>query len=197
MHNWLRDGTEPPVSSIPSVGNDTLVPVARYAGAFPVIAGTVLPREANGLPRLDYGQSFADGGAIPPHPRATGGAYTVLVPLADAHGNDIAGIRPPMLTAPLGTYTGWNLRGPGHAPGRLFPFMGAYIPFPETDEQATLTGDTRPAILSRFPTAESYMDAIRAAAEQLLADGFIVEAGVAEFVSHAGRWGAVNHVHSL
>ena len=197
MQNWLRDGTEPPASSIPSVGDGTLVPVARYVEDFPGIAGVTLPRDANGLPRLDYGEEFARGGAIPPQALESGEAYTVLVPAADALGNDIAGIRPPMLTAPLGTYTGWNLRGPGHAPGRLFPFTGAYIPLAQTAEEASLTGDPRPDILSTYPTAESYVKAIRDAAEQLLADGFITEAGLAEFVTYARGWGAVNHVHSL
>ena len=102
-----------------------------------------------------------------------------------------------MLVAPLGTYTGWNLRGPGHAPGRLFPFMGAYFPFPETDEQAALTGDPRPVILDSFPTPGHYEAAIRAAAEDLLTQGFITRSGVDEFVSYSRNWGAINHIHSL
>jgi len=133
----------------------------------------------------NYGAEFANGSAIPLHPKTTGQSYIVLVPAADENGNDIAGVRPPMLVAPLGTYTGWNLRGPGLAPGHMFPFTGAYLPFPETDEQAALTNDPRPSILSCFPTAESYETAIRRAAEDLLEQGFITRAGVEEFVGYA------------
>ena len=197
MQEWLRDGVEPPASSIPSAADGTLVPVARYIEDFPAIAGAGLPNDLNALPLLDYGEDFARGGAIPLRPAATDRAYTILVPAADENGNDIAGIRPPMLVAPLGTYTGWNLRGPGHAPGRLFPFMGAYFPFPETDEQAALTGDPRPVILDSFPTPGHYEAAIRAAAEDLLTQGFITRSGVDEFVSYSRNWGAINHIHSL
>jgi hypothetical protein len=197
MQNWLRDGTEPPTSRIPRVADGTLVTMDAYVDAFPDLAGVALPKALNVLPLLDYGPDFGNGGAIPPQPLNTGQHYTVLVPAADANGNDIAGVRPPMLDAPLGTYTGWNLRAPGHAQGRLFPFTGAYLPFPETEEQAALTGDPRPAILTSFPMPEDYVLAIRAAAEALLAEGFIIEAGVEEFASHARDWGAINHIHSL
>ncbi len=197
MQNWLRDGAEPPPSRIPTVGAGTLVTAAHYLANFPAKAGAALPSDLNGLPLLDYGADFASGGAIPRQPPSLGQSYSVLVPAADANGNDIAGLLPPMLSAPLGTYTGWNLRGPGHAPGRMFPFTGAYMPFPETEEQARLTGDTRPAILTLYPTPQSYETAIRTAAETLLTEGFITSAGVKEFVSHAPNWGAINHIHSL
>lgn len=197
MQSWLRDGKEPPSSRIPKVGDDTLVPVTRYFEDFPNIAGIALPSDLNTLPLLDYGKGFADGAAIPAQPVSTGLSYIVLVPAADENGNDIAGVRPPMLVDPLGTYTGWNLRGPGHAPGRMFPFVGAYIPFPETAEQAALTGDPRPAILERYPSANSYEAAIRSAAAQLFEQGFIVAEGIAEFAGYARDWGAINHVHSL
>ncbi len=197
MQNWLRDGTEPPASQIPRVGDGTLVPVARYIAEFPDIAGVALPKDANPLKLRDYGAEFTNGSAIPPQPKTTGQSYVVLVPAADENGNDIAGVRPPMLVAPLGTYTGWNLRGPGLAPGHMFPFTGAYLPFPETDEQAALTNDPRPSILSRYPTAENYDTAIRKAAEDLLAQGFITRAGVEEFVGYASNWGSINHIHSI
>ncbi|SMQ74072.1 hypothetical protein SAMN06295905_2284 [Devosia lucknowensis] len=197
MQAWLRDGQQPPASRIPSVGDGTLVPVARYVESFPGIAGSILPRDVNALPLIDYGADFARGGAAPANPPLGEGSYTVLVPAADRDGNDIAGIRPPMLSAPLGTYTGWNLRGPGHAQGKMFPFMGAYLPFPETPEQAALTADPRPDILTRFPTPQSYQSAIWAAAEILLADGFIIAGGLEEFVGYSANWGAINHVHSL
>ena len=39
--------------------------------------------------------------------------YAVMVPAVDADGNDLGGVRMPTVDAPLGTYTGWNLRAQG------------------------------------------------------------------------------------
>ena len=58
--------------------------------------------------------------------------YTVLVPAVDRDGNDIPGVRAPMVAAPLGTYTGWNLRARGFGHGMQLRFEGSYIPFAET-----------------------------------------------------------------
>jgi hypothetical protein len=41
------------------------------------------------------------------------GGYHALVPCVDADGNDLGGIRPTAVAAPMGTYTGWNLRRAG------------------------------------------------------------------------------------
>ena len=61
-----------------------------------------------------------------------GKQYTVLVPSVDRDGNDIPGVRAPMVAAPLGTYTGWNLRARGHGVGAQLRFEGSYIPFAES-----------------------------------------------------------------
>ena len=53
-------------------------------------------------------------------------------PSVDRDGNDVPGVRAPMVAAPLGTYTGWNLRARGHGHGSQYRFEGSYIPFPES-----------------------------------------------------------------
>lgn len=119
------------------------------------------------------------------HRRESGEAYTVLVPAADALGNHVAGIRPPMLTAPLGTYTGWNLRGPGHSPGRLFPFNGAYIPLPETAEEASLTGDPLPIFYRSTRRRKALLRPFAPQPNSFLPKGSSPEAGLGEFVTYA------------
>src|SRR5207245_6087904 len=100
-----------------------------------------------------------------------GGGYTVLVPAVDADGNDIAGVRAPMVQAPLGTYCGWNLRARGFGHGAMHEFSGSYIPLPETPEERRMTGDPRRAILERYSNAEAYVAAITAAARKLVEEG--------------------------
>jgi hypothetical protein len=56
--------------------------------------------------------------------------YQVLVPKVDANGNETSGILKPDVKVPLASYTGWNLRGAGHAAGEGCTSNGGAIPFP-------------------------------------------------------------------
>jgi Alpha/beta hydrolase domain len=108
----------------------------------------------------------------------TGEAYTVLVPAVDGDGNDIAGVSAPMVAAPLGTYTGWNLRSRGFGHGAMHEFSGSYTPFPESREERRMTGDPRRSVLDRYRDAAAYVEAIAAAARRLVEDGLMLEEDV-------------------
>ncbi len=107
-----------------------------------------------------------------------GEGYTALVPAVDADGNDIAGVRAPMVQAPLGTYCGWNLRARGFGHGAMHEFSGSYIPLSETVEERRITGDPRRSILERYRNADAYVAAIMAAARQLVEEGLMLEEDV-------------------
>jgi Alpha/beta hydrolase domain len=145
------------------------------------------------LPLLDYGREAERGILQEPPDIATGGGYTILVPAVDADGNDIAGVRVPMVAAPLGTYCGWNLRARGFGHGAMHEFSGSYIPLPESPEERRATGDPRRSILERYPSAEAYIEAINAAARQLVADGLMLEEDVERAVAAAADWGRPRH----
>ena len=66
-----------------------------------------------------------------------------------------------MVQAPLGTYTGWNMRARGFGHGALHEFTGSYVPFAESPEERRVTGDPRPAILERYADAEDYLSLAR------------------------------------
>ncbi|WIY52716.1 alpha/beta hydrolase domain-containing protein [Devosia sp. YIM 151766] len=196
MHHWLAEGRTPPASRIPRRSDSSLVEVADYR--FPAPRGLALPKQANPLHLVDYGPDFDAGHAAPAHPQVDRSqSYAVLVPQADSDGNDLAGLRAPMVEAPLGSYTGWNLRAQGHGAGMLHGFSGSYIPFAETPEEAELTDDPRPSIASRYTDASAYSLAIETAARALLADGFLLEEDVITAVDTAKHFGRVNHSHSL
>ena len=193
MDPWASHGTPPPDSRIPRRADGTLVAIEEWRRQFPPIPGVATPSGPNDLPLLDFGPDFASGILREPPTVMPGPGYTVLVPAVDADGNDVAGVRAPMVAAPLATYTGWNLRARGFGHGALHEFEGSTMPFPDTPEERATTGDPRPSILERYPDSAAYVAAIGAAAERLVAEGLMLEEDVERCVAAAADWGRPRH----
>ncbi|MGE0723556.1 MAG: alpha/beta hydrolase domain-containing protein [Alphaproteobacteria bacterium] len=194
LDRWASDGTPPPASRVPLRADGTLVSAEEWRRRFPAIPGVALPTGANACPLLDFGPR-AEAGIVDKEPPAVvaAEAYPTLVPAVDADGNDIAGVRAPMVAAPLGTYTGWNIRGRGVGHGAMHEFTGSYIPLADTPEERRATGDPRPSVLERYPDAGAYARAIEAAARALVADGLMIEEDVPRAVAAAADWGRPLH----
>jgi hypothetical protein len=193
MDAWATNGTEPPASRIPRRADGTLCDYEEWSVGFPDVPGVMRPRGPAGLPRVDWGPD-ADRGVLrePPDIIADGG-YTVQVPATDADGNDVAGVRAPMVQAPLATYTGWNIRRRGHGHGAMHEFTGSTIPFPETESERCQTRDPRRSIAERYASADDYVAAIRAAAETLVAERLMLSEDVDRCVASARGWSAPRH----
>ena len=158
---WATHGVEPPASRIPRRGDGTLVEYDEWKTRFPSIPGVMIPSGANALPLYDFGPDFERGLLTREPPEiADADGYAVLVPAVDADGNDAAGVRAPMVETPLGTYVGWNLRARGFGHGAMHQFTGSYLPFPDTDSEAAMTGDPRASVLARYGSASGYEEAI-------------------------------------
>jgi Alpha/beta hydrolase domain len=193
MDRWATAGTPPPDSRIPRRSDGTLVTFDEWRRQFPAIPGVATPHGPNLLPLLDFGPDAERGFLKEPPEVVPGEGYTVLVPAVDSDGNDVAGIRAPMVQAPLGTYCGWNLRARGFGHGAMHEFSGSYIPLPETLEERHMTGDPRKSILERYPDAASYVAAITAAARRLVEDGLMLEEDVERAAAAAADWGRPRH----
>jgi hypothetical protein len=193
MDRWATKGVAPPDSRIPRRADATLVPFEEWRRQFPRIPGVATPSGPNLLPLLDFGSDFDRGILKEPPVVVPGDGYTVLVPAVDIDGNDRAGVRAPMVQAPLGTYCGWNLRARGFGHGAMHEFSGSYIPLPEAPEERQMTGDPRKSILERYPNADTYVTAIAAAARQLVEDGFMLEEDIERVVAAAVNWGRPRH----
>jgi Alpha/beta hydrolase domain len=193
MDRWATTGAAPPESRIPRRAEGTLVPIEEWRRQFPEIPGVATPRAPSALPLLDFGP-LAEAGILrePPNITADGG-YAILVPAVDEDGNDKAGVRAPMVAAPLGTYCGWNLRARGFGQGAMHEFSGSYIPLPETPEERRGTGDPRRSILERYADAQTYVGAITAAARQLVEEGLMLEEDVERAAAAAADWGRPRH----
>jgi hypothetical protein len=194
LDKWATDGTAPPPSRVPRAADGTLVPYEKWRAQFPAIPGRMIPQEPNQLPFMDFGPEEAKGilAKEPPDVIAEHG-YTILVPAVDADGNDVAGVRCPMVQAPLGTYAGWNVRTRGFGEGAMHEFSGSYIPFPEDDSVRAATGDPRESIMSRYDSPEGYVAAIEKAARELVADGLMLEEDIERCVARAEDWSRPLH----
>lgn len=189
---WATKGVTPPDSRIPRRSDGTLVDIETWDKGFPAIPGTMRPKSPNTLERLDFGPDF-EGGILLEPPRRTGQHYAVFVPATDVDGNDIAGIRAPMVEAPLATYTGWNPRARGQGHGALHEFTGSTLPLAETPQERAMTGDPRPSIQERFPDGAAYSKAIGDAARRLVAQRHMLEEDVERAIQASANWYAPRH----
>ncbi|NRF71964.1 hypothetical protein HLB44_33770 [Aquincola sp. S2] len=168
MIEWVRDGKAPPASRYPTVRDGTLVDAAAAARRFPDLSalGMTFPASANRLALNDH--STVPAKADPAR------QYTVLVPRTDPDGNDEAGVRLPDVAVPLATYTGWNRRKAGYAPGQLCGLNGSYLPLPADAGERTARRDPRRSIAERYPSRAEYLRQVRSAVQGLQADGLML-----------------------
>lgn len=172
---WVKDGASPPDSAYPSLADGSLVTVEQYRQNFP-ITGLLLPPEQNlREPRLDFGADFARSGVPDRAPPTEGPVFETRVPATDADGNDRGGVRLLELEVPLGTHTGWNPRAPetGFA-WATARFDGSFLPFARNDLEAKSAKDPRPSLQARYPTRADFEKKLRAAADRMEAQGFLL-----------------------
>jgi hypothetical protein len=170
LDRWATDGVPPPPSRVPRLEDGTLGTVAEWRARFPAIPGVALPVRCNEL-----------------------SGWAVLVPLTNGDGNEVAGLRAPMVRAPLGTYAGWNVRVRGQGQGALAGLSGSYVPFPETPDVAQAAGDPRASLTERYGSADGYLAAIEAASRALIGEGFMLEEDLPDMLRLAGDWGRPRH----
>jgi hypothetical protein len=191
LDSWIASGVEPPPSRYPSLAKGELV--ARESVHFPKSPAIPFPDYMPQVWRMDFGPDFATKGIIANEPPVLGAPYTVLVPQVDADGNDLGGIRLPEIAAPLGTFTGWNIRLPRlsslHYLSGLF---GSFEPFPKTREDRESAADARKSIAERYPTRQDYLDQVKRAAQDLVKQRFMLPDDVdAAMRRAASMWDAI------
>jgi Alpha/beta hydrolase domain len=193
MDQWVKDGTPPPASTYPKIADATLVPLDKWT--FPKIPGVNKPHEVSLAFHLDFGPQWKEGIASLEPPKV-GKPFAVLVPQADADGNDLGGVSLPELQVPLATYTGWNLRDPSIGAGDLrLSFYGSFIPFAKTAKEREKSGDPRLSVAERYASREEYMGKFAEAAIKLIHERFllredlpaVLERGEREWAEVAGQ----------
>lgn len=163
LEEWVAQGKEPPASRVPRLSDGTLVEAAAIG--FPFLVGTPVPTAPNTIPRF--------GTYVDPRPES-GPQYRPLVPRVDGDGHDVAGIRLPAIGAPRATFTGWNLYADPFPAGALCDREGSEIPFARTTAEQVASGDPRPSLEARYPSADSYVAAVTQAVDALVADRLLL-----------------------
>ncbi len=179
MQSWLADGAPPPASRYPSRAQGTLVRAGQDAAP---------------IPGLGYRgqQAVAQLVEQTPDGPVARGSYPLFVPRVGLDGNAIAGIRLPIVAAPRATYTGWNPVVGLTGAQDLCTQMGAVLPFPA---HAT-PGDPRPALDVLYPTPDAYVQAVHAAAAELVAARLMLP-NDAEAAERAAREGTLAKLGTL
>jgi len=196
---WVRDGREPPPSRYPRVSDHTLVPpdsvVARFPRTGRLYAGHgVLSPAGMLLPILDYdfGPAFDANdmrGAIvtPPVVRRV---VPSLVPQIDRDGNELAGIKSPLVANPLGTYLGWNVTLSGFARGQQCGFSGGFLPFAAVKRERVANGDERPSLEERYGSHAAYVERVQRVTRQLVRERLLLQEDADRIVAEASRTNA-------
>jgi hypothetical protein len=162
-----------------------LVAANKTAMGFPTIPGlrATVPEPDFIMPVLDYdwGPDFndLDGSGIPTNaPPPIKQAIKMLVPRVDADGNEVGGIPNVLTDAPLGTYLGWNITAGGTRPfhqGQICNYVGGMVPFAKTAAERLASGDPRLSLEERYGSHAGYVDAVRSAAANAVARGFMLQ----------------------
>jgi hypothetical protein len=184
---WVTAGTAPPASQMPRVADGTLAPPLPQEGfgpayAFPAIPGVVYNGVHHTGDLWDFGPGFDKGFISVLPPKRVGTPYPVLVPKADADGNDIAGIRIPDVAVPVATYTGWALRTDGLDGCDA---NGQKIAFAKTKAARLAAGDPRPSLEERYGDHAAYVQRVKDAAGALRDARFMLEEDVGRTVAAA------------
>ena len=112
------------------------------------------------------GRGVTDYAAVPPVVDVSK-QYDVRLPVTDADGNDVVGVRTPDVAVPLASMLPWNERRAGFAEGDVCGTAGSYLPFAATAAARAATGDPRLSLAERYSSKADYVAKITAAANSL------------------------------
>jgi hypothetical protein len=198
---WVVNGTEPPASQVPKIADGTLVRPSQVV--FPTMKGLTWPVAGtptaipafqylglyNSFSLLDFGPQYVpqdeSGIATQLPPYYTGKDYAILVPqVSTATGLALSGIQSVAVRAPLGTSIEFNPLANALFNENL-SLTGAYIPFHKTEAARLAAGDTRPSLESLYGSQAGYVAAVTAAANQLVAQRFLLRRDADRLIAEA------------
>lgn len=178
-----------------------LVDATKEAMGFPTIPGIPSSLPSNFImPVFDYdwGRHFdySDTSGVPTkQPPPIKRVIRMLVPRVDADGNEMGGVPVVLRDAPLGTYLGWNITAGGARPfhqGQICNYVGGMIPFAKTRAEREASGDLRLSLEERYGSHAGYVAAVRAAAANAVAQGFLLQADADALIAQADASAVLN-----
>jgi alpha/beta hydrolase family protein len=208
FRDWVMKDVAPPPSRYPTLADGNLVDPVKDAMGFPTIPmsmvgpgwRTTVPEPGFINPMLDYdwGPEFnsVDASGVPTLlPPPIKHVIKMLVPRVNDDGNELGGVPVVLNDAPLGTYLGWNVTDGRMSPplaqyrpfhgGQLCDYIGGMIPFAKTQAEREASGDPRLSLEERYTDHEGYVDAVRQAAANAMAQGFLLQANADAIIAQA------------
>ena len=186
LDRWVTDGAEPPPSAVPRLADGTAVEAETLAAFYSKVPGMRFPDRVAKPARIDFGPDIDKG--IPAYPPKIGASYRTYVSAVNEDGNDVAGVRPAELAAPLATLVGWNPRNAETgAAGDLMAMMGSTVPFPLTRADRQRTGDPRASIEERYGSKAAYLERVRDVTRKLIASRYVLAEDLESVVDRASR----------
>ncbi len=172
MEDWVMRNRVPPPSRIPEIARKTAVSTV----AMPKVASLTQPVGVTAIgPAVDW---------IDPPAKVTR-AYGVVVPAVDADGNEVAGLRLPPISVPVGTYTGWNRYK--LAPSDMCDRDGSYVAFAKAQAEREKSEDARLSLTERYKTPSEYVAKVKAAADKLVSERLLLPTDAAAYLETAKK----------
>jgi Alpha/beta hydrolase domain len=193
LDQWVRQGIVPPASRIPKIAEGTASSRESLEAHYTRIPGSAWLSHLPQRLRTDFGRDAGSG--VVSYPPLESGTYPILVSSMDEDCNEVVGIRLPDVAVPLATYTGWNVRHEEMGQGGLMtsgaPLFGSTLVFPRTRAEREQSGDPRNAIDERYTSKDDYLARVRAAAEALVRDRYLLEEDIERVLAVAAqKWDA-------
>lgn len=185
---WIADGTQPPANRYPMVADGSLVTDTVLNEQWPAIPDVGPLPKLNSYQKIRFGLQFDEddeSGILSEPPKVGRREFLLLVPAVDADGNEFGGVRSTFLQVPLGTYAGWNVRRDGFGEGDLCGLSGSYFPFTERAADRLARNDPRLSVEERYSDHAGYVAAVKAAAQRLLVEGFLLKEDADRLVKKA------------
>jgi hypothetical protein len=221
FRNWVMNGTLPPESVWPRIGKPgdrdrddddgdhrdrdrddghdwwhqkrkpDLVDANKEAMGFPNI-----PAITAVSPTIPSNFDYSDTSGVPTKlPPPIKRVIRMKVPRVDADGNEMGGVPVVLRDAPLGTYLGWNITAGGARPfhlGQICDYVGGMVPFAKTKAERLVNGDPRLSLEERYTDHAGYVAAVRAAAANAVAQGFLLQEDADALITAADASAVLN-----
>ena len=151
-----------------------------------------LPNPMRRFTRLDFGP---DPRVPTKTPAVIGKVFPHLVSAVDGDANEVAGISMPLITVPLATHAGWNLRHQDIGGGQVLStggasggtLRGSTIPFAATRKERELSGDPRLSIEERYAPKERYLELVKQAAGVQVNQRYLLEEDLGPVLEQAAQ----------
>ena len=199
LQTWVAGTAAPPASVYPRLSDGTLVAYEKFQFLkIPGVTGRQGKPQAgsetgvyNTRLAFDRGPRFSAedlSGIVDVDPPRIKATYPPFVPEIDAEGVAKGSIRTPMTLAPLGTYTGWNVRRAGFGEGDGCSTSGSYIPFAVTAADAKASADPRASLETRYKNKAGYVTSVTAGVNKLIKERWMLADDADHAIRMATGW---------